>query len=94
MTTANVNVLRRFRENVVRGTFIGLTMDGARFENLFKQRWAQDFTVSHLTLTPLTVTQISKTKRLVTYMWQNIFDLNFNTQYGEPVREFVFVLYF
>lgn len=46
------------------------------------------------TLRPLTVTHISKTKRLVTYKWQNIFYLTFNTQYGEPVREFVFILYF
>lgn len=45
MTKAIVNVLGRCRENVVRGTFVGLTMDGARFENLFKQRCAQDFIV-------------------------------------------------
>lgn len=46
------------------------------------------------TLRPLTVMHISKTKRLLTSMWQNIFDLIFNTQYGQPVREFVFILYF
>jgi len=46
------------------------------------------------TVRPLTVTQISRTESLVTYMWQNIFDLNFTTQYGEPVREFFFILYF
>jgi len=46
------------------------------------------------TLRPLTVTLISKIKRLVAYMWQNVFDFTFNTQYGEPEREFVFILYF
>lgn len=46
------------------------------------------------TLRPLTVTHISKTKHLVTYIWHNIFYLTYNTQYGEPVREFVFILYF
>jgi len=46
------------------------------------------------TLRPLTVTYTSKIKCLVAYMWQNIFDFTFNSQYGEPVREFVFILYF
>jgi len=46
------------------------------------------------TLRPLTVTFISTIKRLVAYMWQNISYFIFNSQYGESVREFVFILYF
>jgi hypothetical protein len=49
MTTANIKVLGRVRENFVRDIFIGLTMDSYRFENIFQQRCAQDFIVRYLT---------------------------------------------